>query len=801
MIKTGIDKIALYTSHYALELATLANARGVDVNKYFTGLGQLMMAVPPPGEDIVTMAACAAQRVLADIDVNDITMLIFATESGVDQSKSAGLFVHGLLGLPSTCRVVELKQACYSATFALQMVMPHLRENPQQKILLIASDIARYGLASTGESSQGAGAIAMLLSADPNILVIEPAYGVATENVMDFWRPNYCHEAIVDGKYSSKLYLTMLEKSFQHYYAASKHHYNDHQYFCYHTPVPRLVEKAHYHLQKINAVSSANKDDAAHAMQAALHYARLIGNTYTAALYVSIASLLDQTPVDLSGKRVGLYSYGSGCVAEFFSAVVQPNYADHLFTSYHRDLLDTREKINYQKYIELFNFKYVEDGSLQTIPSYQTGAFKLTRMENHQRVYERCLVNQKGDPVKQTEAAAIDSPAPLATTSVTTSSTSGAKTATPTTTATHAFMRRVLPQSQSESPSSAKDDEKTGAKNVRVYAPAKLILSGEHAVVHGAPALAIAVNRYAVAHVNADVHQELNVHLPNLGYQSRMSSNALRILKEKVKKNYHRFIRGDFTIREVLQKPFELAHFALSLIADSLHGTPSPGMNIKLESDIPIGCGMGSSAATILCVLRAISEHLNLSLSDEALFNLALEAENMQHGQSSGLDLRIALQGGCIYLQDKKPIARDFPNFPFYVVNTGKPLSSTGQCVEHTKPLLQSSSLLSEFTGVTNQIDQALQAQSWSTLHEAVRHNQQLLTRIGVVPNKVQRFVANIEAVDGVAKVCGAGAIAGDDAGAVLILHEEPETITTIANQFGYQVIPMQCDLRGVHAA
>ena len=112
-IKVGIDTLAIYTSRYALDLATLANARGIDAEKYLTGLGQHVMSVPPPGEDIVTMAANAALQALRDVDVNDIEMLLFATESGIDQSKAAGIYVHGLLGLPARCRVVELKQACY----------------------------------------------------------------------------------------------------------------------------------------------------------------------------------------------------------------------------------------------------------------------------------------------------------------------------------------------------------------------------------------------------------------------------------------------------------------------------------------------------------------------------------------------------------------------------------------------------------------------------------------------------------------------------------------------------------------
>ena len=256
MIKVGIDTLAVYTSRYSLDLATLAHARGMDPEKYYVGLGQQAMSVPPPGEDVVTMAANAAQQVLQGVDLNDIEMLLFATESGIDQSKAAGIYVHDLLNLPARCRVVELKQACYGATAAIQLALPFLREHPQKKILLIASDIARYGLKTAGESSQGSGAVAMLLSAHPRLIALEPEYGVVTENVMDFWRPNYLHEALVDGKYSSKLYLTMLEKSWEQYHALSGREFHDHDYFCYHTPVPRLVEKAHHHLLKLTGNES-----------------------------------------------------------------------------------------------------------------------------------------------------------------------------------------------------------------------------------------------------------------------------------------------------------------------------------------------------------------------------------------------------------------------------------------------------------------------------------------------------------------------------------------------------------------
>lgn len=388
-MKVGIDSLAMYTSRYAMDLATLAAARGIDPEKFHTGLGQLSMSVPPPGEDVVTMAANAAHQALRDIDTNEIELVLFATESGIDQSKSAGIYVHGLLGLPTRCRVVELKQACYSGTAALQLALPFLRENPDKKVLVIAADIARYGLNTAGESSQGAGAVAMVLSINPRILAFESEYGIATDNVMDFWRPNYLHEALVEGKYSSKLYLTMLEKCWEQYANLSGRGYLDHAYYCYHVPVPKLVEKAHNSLVKFTGYAHLPKETIEKQIQHTLQYGQLMGNSYTAALYVGLSSLLDNVDEDLTHKRIGFYSYGSGCVAEFFSGVVQPGYQQALNKDYHAALIKNRSKLSYDEYASFYAFRYVEDGSDQEIPAYKTGAYRLTHMQQHKRVYQK----------------------------------------------------------------------------------------------------------------------------------------------------------------------------------------------------------------------------------------------------------------------------------------------------------------------------------------------------------------------------------------------------------------------------
>src|SRR5699024_7787576 len=131
---------------------------------------------------------------------------MFGTESAIDHSKSAAVYVHQLTGIQPGARSVELKQACYGATAAIQLAMGHIALRPESKVLVLASDIARYGLETGGEPTQGAGAVALVLSANPRILEIEKESVSLTKDIMDFWRPLYSDTAMVDGKFSNQMY-------------------------------------------------------------------------------------------------------------------------------------------------------------------------------------------------------------------------------------------------------------------------------------------------------------------------------------------------------------------------------------------------------------------------------------------------------------------------------------------------------------------------------------------------------------------------------------------------------------------
>lgn len=148
----------------------------------------------------MTLGAHAADKVLTPATRASRCMILVGTESGVDECKSAALYLLDLLALPEWVRAVELKEACYGGTAALMMARDYVARLPDKSVLVIAADIARYGLDTAGEVTTGAGAVAMIVQADPCLLNIEPDSVYRSAYIHDFWRPVYTDTALETGK-------------------------------------------------------------------------------------------------------------------------------------------------------------------------------------------------------------------------------------------------------------------------------------------------------------------------------------------------------------------------------------------------------------------------------------------------------------------------------------------------------------------------------------------------------------------------------------------------------------------------
>ncbi|WP_167193084.1 hydroxymethylglutaryl-CoA synthase [Brevibacterium pigmentatum] len=395
----GIDDIELATSHHVVRLDDFAEANGTDPAKFHLGLGQDEFSFPAPDEDVVTMAAAAAAPIIERSGTEGIRTMLFATESGIDQSKAAGMAVHSLLDLPSQMRVVEVKEACYSATAALQAAVGIVTRSPGQRVLVIASDVARYELDTSGEPTQGAGAVAMLVSADPKLLEIEPVSGLNSADVDDFWRPNDSTTAIVDGALSVTAYLDALTGAWTDLAAQGGPAMAEIDRVLYHQPFTKMAKKAQVHLAGLTgedldteivagtAGGSASTGPRDTGLATSTLYNRRLGNSYTASLYAGLCSLLDHD-ADLAGKRIGLFSYGSGSVGEFFTARVVPGYEQQSRRQAVTEALDARVPLSIDAYRALHaaELSSAEDAST---PKVTAGPFRFAGVKGRARLYER----------------------------------------------------------------------------------------------------------------------------------------------------------------------------------------------------------------------------------------------------------------------------------------------------------------------------------------------------------------------------------------------------------------------------
>lgn len=332
MTSFGIEAVDAYGGSLAVDVRAVFDGRGLDAQR-FGNLEMHRRSVALPFEDPVTNAVNAAAPLLArlgEADRQAIELLVIASESGVDYSKSIASYVHDQLGLRHRCRTVEMKQACYSATAALQLCLGYLASglSPGAKALLVATDVSladeRAGYA---EPVTGTGAVAMLLSDRPRVFAVDAgAFGLHSFETLDSARPAPDLD-VADADRSLVAYLECLDRSFADYRSVvdGADFATTFDHLAMHTPFAGMVRAGHRRMMRTLCRAGPEEIDRDFARRVApsLVYPGEVGNLFAGSVYLALASLVD-TVAYTAPARVGLFSYGSGCASEFFSGVVGP---------------------------------------------------------------------------------------------------------------------------------------------------------------------------------------------------------------------------------------------------------------------------------------------------------------------------------------------------------------------------------------------------------------------------------------------------------------------------------------------
>ncbi|HEX3527264.1 MAG TPA: hypothetical protein VH988_09365 [Thermoanaerobaculia bacterium] len=340
---------------------------------------------------------------------------------------------------------------------------------------------------------------------------------------------------------------------------------------------------------------------------------------------------------------------------------------------------------------------------------------------------------------------------------------------------------------------------------VAVSTPGKLILMGEHAVVYGRPALVAAIDLRLTARLAPRSGEAVHLDLPGLRHSEELSWNALRAYARAVRERWEgyaerpgaqgfRELRGDDPAHVVKVALGEAGEWLAS--ARDVHLT---GLRLRIDSDLPIGSGFGSSAATATAVIAGcLAAHdfadLTISTNLSLIERLALDVERRQHGFPSGVDGATVLYGGVLWarrlpagaLERERITARSPLLDRLRVYDTGTPADQTGAVVaavreRRDRDPARVEELLDRMETATRSFRAVLEQPGGDDpdrdLH-LVREHEACLEALGVVPDEVRAIVRRVEGEGGAAKISGAGSLRGPGGGSLLVYHPEPERIS-----------------------
>ncbi|MCQ4035331.1 hydroxymethylglutaryl-CoA synthase family protein [Kaistella montana] len=401
----GIEAASFHVPSLYLEIKDLAEKRNIEPAKLEKGLGLHKMAFPDVHEDAATFAAEALLKLIKDNQLNpkDISRIYLGTESAIDAAKPTATFAMQMVETVlekdfgkrcfKNCDVVDMTFACVGAVDALQNCIDFCRANPGKKAVVIASDYAKYELASSGEYTQGGGAVALLLSDNPRLLEIENTYGVATESVFDFFKPRrnalksdlssatefmpdkieiFTDEPVFDGQYSNQCYQDRIREAYEHYKEQTgiEKPYENWRYLIFHLPYAFHGKRVFTEIYSSENGLSYQSPEEQKAVAKSEDYLKFInekiepsqrassevGNMYTASIFMALLSAM-QVSYDenenLEDQKIGFLAYGSGSKAKVFTGKVGESWKEAVQKWNIFESLKNRKAIDFETYEKL----------------------------------------------------------------------------------------------------------------------------------------------------------------------------------------------------------------------------------------------------------------------------------------------------------------------------------------------------------------------------------------------------------------------------------------------------------------
>ena len=334
--------------------------------------------------------------------------------------------------------------------------------------------------------------------------------------------------------------------------------------------------------------------------------------------------------------------------------------------------------------------------------------------------------------------------------------------------------------------------------------PGKVIITGEYAVAFGQSAIGVAINRLSKATLScqpvaSNTEAMLTLQLPQVHKKRTLSVQQAQQLADHVAQQHKAFLAGQIPLCRLFSDPEDLLLAALGYGISTNQLAVQQHLDFTLHSELLMGGGMGSSASSIAALLAALLHANHCPFDKHSLYQQVQVIEHWQHGRSSGLDPRLCVYGGMHCLQGGQYRQLDISIPPeWFLVSSGKPQSSTGECVELVRQQQHSQSFWQQFGEVVKAMEGALLEADSDALVKLIKANHRLLQTLSVVPKTVAEFIAQVELAGGAGKVCGAGSIRGEAGGLILVAGVNIEYLEKLCQAASYQYWPLESNHQGV---
>lgn len=316
-------------------------------------------------------------------------------------------------------------------------------------------------------------------------------------------------------------------------------------------------------------------------------------------------------------------------------------------------------------------------------------------------------------------------------------------------------------------------------KKIRVSAPGKLHLLGEHVVVYNKPAVITAVSKRCFVEIIPQKNppaggKKIEVVSSNLKASAITAEKEIIAKTKDAQAKWETYIKtNDISLlKSITSNPLDFPIIIIGETLKYLKKSLSTGIKLSIKSDIPIGSGMGSSAAVAVSVAGAVSLLFNKTLNKETVNEIAYLSEQKKHGLPSGGDNAACCFGGLIWYRKETPDLKIIKTIPFVfpqklaknfiAIHTGTPIESTGEMVSLVKTLYQQKqefveNILSGQEKLTREVLTAIKSGDEPALMKIIKIGERNLENLGVVSDSAKLFIKAIEKMGGAAKICGAG--------------------------------------------